>query len=155
MNRVQRPMGYHQRWQLKSNSGHLMWRDDWLEKTLTLGKTEGRRSRDDRGWDGWVASPTRWTWVWASSESWWWTGKPGVLQSTGSQSRTRLSDWTELNQHVHNRSPRKREERKGHKKVPNLYKHWRHSMNPNRIKSKRYTHHGTAARQRGNPERRT
>ena len=34
---------------------------------------------DDRGWDGWIASPTRWTWVWVSSGSWWWTGKPGVL----------------------------------------------------------------------------
>ena len=40
---------------------------------------------DDRGWDGWMASTTRWTWVWASSRSWWWTGKPGVLQSRGSQ----------------------------------------------------------------------
>ena len=42
---------------------------------------------DDRGWDGWMASPspTQWTWVWASSRSWWWTGKPGVLQSMGSQ----------------------------------------------------------------------
>ena len=40
---------------------------------------------DDRGWDGWMASPTRWTWVWASSGSWWWIGKPGVLQSMGSQ----------------------------------------------------------------------
>ena len=39
----------------------------------------------------------RWTWVWASSRSWWWTGKPGVLQSVGSQSQTRLSDWTEMN----------------------------------------------------------
>ena len=39
----------------------------------------------DRGWDGWTASPTRWTWVWASSRSWWWTGRPGVLQSMGSQ----------------------------------------------------------------------
>ena len=36
---------------------------------------------DDRGWDGWMASPTRWKWVWASSRSWWWTGSPGVLQS--------------------------------------------------------------------------
>ena len=35
----------------------------------------------DRGWDGWMVSPTQWTWVWASSGSWWWTGKPGVLQS--------------------------------------------------------------------------
>ena len=40
---------------------------------------------DDRGWDGWMASPTQWTRVWASSKSWWWTGKPGVLQSMGSQ----------------------------------------------------------------------
>ena len=40
---------------------------------------------DGRTWDGWVASPTWWTWVWASSMSWWWTGKPSVLQSMGSQ----------------------------------------------------------------------
>ena len=40
---------------------------------------------DDRERDGWMASLTRWTWVWASSGSWWWTGKPGVLQSMGSQ----------------------------------------------------------------------
>ena len=51
---------------------------------------------DDRGWDGWMASPTQWTWVWVSSGSWWWTGKSGVLQSMGSQ-RVR-HDWvTELN----------------------------------------------------------
>ena len=36
-------------------------------------------------WDGWMASPTQWTWVWVSSGSWWWTGKPGVLQSVGLQ----------------------------------------------------------------------
>ena len=65
--------------------GHLMWRTDSLEKTLMLGKIEGRRKRDNRGWDGWMASPTRWTWVWASSGSWWWTGKPGMLQSMRSQ----------------------------------------------------------------------
>ena len=52
---------------------------------------------DDGGLDGWMASPTRWTWVWASSGSWLWTGKPGMLQSMGSQSWTRLSDWIELN----------------------------------------------------------
>ena len=40
---------------------------------------------DNRGWDGWMASPTRWTWAWVSSGSWWWTGKPGVLQSMGLQ----------------------------------------------------------------------
>ena len=49
---------------------------------------------DNRGWDGWMASPSLWTWVWASSRSWWWTGKPGVLQFMGSQ---RASNWTELN----------------------------------------------------------
>ena len=41
--------------------------------------------RDDRGWDGWMASPTQWTWVWVNSGSWWWTGRPGVLQFMGSQ----------------------------------------------------------------------
>ena len=52
---------------------------------------------DDRRWDGWMASPTWWTWVWVSSGNSWWTGKPGVLQSMRSQSQTQLSDWTELN----------------------------------------------------------
>ena len=51
---------------------------------------------DDRGWDGWMASPTQWTWVWVSSGSWCWTGKPGVLQCMGLQ-RVK-HDWaTELN----------------------------------------------------------
>ena len=51
---------------------------------------------DDRGWDGWMASPTQWTWVWVNSGSWWWTGKPGVLRFMGSK---RVGhDWaTELN----------------------------------------------------------
>ena len=51
---------------------------------------------DDRGWDGWMASPTRWTWVWVNSRCWWWRGRPGVLQFMGSQ---RVGhDWaTELN----------------------------------------------------------
>ena len=51
---------------------------------------------DDEGWDGWMASPTQWTWVWVSSGNWWWTRKPGMLQSMGSQTDTRPSDWTEL-----------------------------------------------------------
>ena len=51
---------------------------------------------DDWGWDGWMASPTRWTWVWVNSGSWWWTGRPGVLQFMGSQKVG--CDWvTELN----------------------------------------------------------
>ena len=48
-----------------------------------LGKIEVRRRGDDRGWDGWIASPTWSAWVWASSGSWWWTGKPGMLQCMG------------------------------------------------------------------------
>ena len=60
--------------------GHLMWRADSFEKTLILGKIEGRRRRDDRAWDGCMASLTQWTWVWVNSGSWWWTGRPGVLQ---------------------------------------------------------------------------
>ena len=44
-----------------------------------------RGEGDDRGWDGWMASLTRWTWVWVNSESWWWTGRPGMLRFMGSQ----------------------------------------------------------------------
>ena len=76
--------------------GHVMRRVDSLEKTLMLGKIEGKRRRDNRGWDRWMASLTQWTWVWVDSGSWWWTGRPGVLQFMGSQ---RVGhDWcTELN----------------------------------------------------------
>ena len=71
--------------------GHLMWRTDSLEKPVMLGKIEAGGEGNDRGWDGWMALPTRWTWVWASSRGWWWTRMPGVLQ------RVR-HDWaTELN----------------------------------------------------------
>ena len=51
--------------------GHLMQRTDSLHKTLILGKIEGRRSRNGRGWDGWMGSPAQSTWVWAISGSWW------------------------------------------------------------------------------------
>ena len=51
----------------------------WCWKKLKAG--EG----DDGGWDGWMASLTQWTWVWVGSESWWWTGRPGMLHSMGSQ----------------------------------------------------------------------
>ena len=74
--------------------GHLIQGADSSEKTLMLGKIEGKTRR---GWDGRMASPTQWTWVWANSGRWQKTGKPGVLQSIGSQ-RVR-HDWvTELKQ---------------------------------------------------------
>ena len=76
--------------------GHLMWRADLFEKTLMLGKIEGRREGDNRGWDDWMALPTQWTWVWVNSGSWWCTGRPGVLQSMESQ-RVRDNWETELN----------------------------------------------------------
>ena len=76
--------------------GHLMRRADSFEKILMVGKIEGGRRRDDRGWDGWMASPTWWTWVWVNSGSWWWTGRPGLLRFMGLQSQIRLSDWAEL-----------------------------------------------------------
>ena len=65
------------------------WERPWCWERLKAGG-EG----DNRGWDVWMASPTRWTWVWESSGSWWWTGNPGVLQSMGSQ-RVRYSWATE------------------------------------------------------------
>ena len=75
--------------------GHLMRRAESFEKTLMLRKIEGRRG-NDRGWDGWMASPTQWTWVWLDSGSWWWIGRPGVLRFMGSQGAGH--DWaTELN----------------------------------------------------------
>ena len=76
--------------------GHLMWGADSFEKTVMLGKIEGRR-RSNRGWGGSMASPTQWTWVWANAGGWWWTGRPGMQWFMELQSRTRLSDWTELN----------------------------------------------------------
>ena len=60
--------------------GHLMWRTDSFEKTMILGKTEGRRRRGGRQrMRGWMASPTQWTWIWVNFGHWWWTGRPGVL----------------------------------------------------------------------------
>ena len=74
----------------------MMWRTDSLEKTLMMGKTEGRRRRGRQRVRWLMASPTRWTWVWASSGSWWWMEKPGMLQSLGSQRAEH--DWmTEMN----------------------------------------------------------
>ena len=56
------------------------WKRLWCWERLKAGG-EG----DDKGWDGWIASPTWWAWIWVSSRSWWWTGKPDMLHSMGSQ----------------------------------------------------------------------
>ena len=75
--------------------GHLMRRTDWFEKTWCWERLKVGEG-DDRDWDVWMASLTQWTWVWVNSGSWRWTGRPGILQSMGSQ-RVR-HDWAaELN----------------------------------------------------------
>ena len=67
----------------------------WCWERLKAGGEE-----DDRGWDGWMASLTQWTWVWVDSGSWWWTRRPGILQLTGSkrvkQDWVSELNWTEL-----------------------------------------------------------
>ena len=78
----------------------LQYFDHLLKTNRLLGKDLGRlkadREEDDRGWDHWMASLTWWPWVWVRSRCWWWTGKPGMLQSMGSQG-VRI-DWvTKLN----------------------------------------------------------
>ena len=100
-NRLVNPKG-NQPWiftgRTNASSSHLMRRADSLEKTVMLGKIEAGGEGDNRGWDGWMASLTQWTWVWASSGRWW-TGKPGVLPSTRSQ-RVRHDLATEQQQAV-------------------------------------------------------
>ena len=76
--------------------GHLIWRTESLERPSCWERLKAGRERDDRGWDGWMASPIWWALVWASSRSWHWTRKPGVLQSMGSQ-KVRHNWATELN----------------------------------------------------------
>ena len=94
--------------------GHLIRRVDSLEKTLMLGGGEG----DDRGWDGWMASPTRWTWVWVNSRSWWWTGRPGCDSWGHKESdTTERLNWTELNI----KTERKRGERESRQTKQNRY----------------------------------
>ena len=86
-------------WYWTWNSNTLAtWHEELthLERPWCWERLKAGGEGDDRGWDDWMASPTQWTWVWVHSGSWWWTGKPGVLLSMGSQ---RVGhDWaTELN----------------------------------------------------------
>ena len=73
----------------------IHWKRPWCWERLRA----GGEGDDDKGWDGWLASSTHWTWVWVDPESWWWTGRPGVLRFMGSQ---RVGhDWaTELNCYI-------------------------------------------------------
>ena len=67
----------------------ILWppdvKTDSLKRPLCWERLKTGGGGDDRGWDGWMGSLTQWTWVWASSGRWWWIGKPGMLQSMGSQ----------------------------------------------------------------------
>ena len=68
------------------------WKRPWCRERLKAG------GGDDRGWDGSMASPIQWMWVWANSGSWWWTGNPGVLQSMGSKESDKTEwqlNWTD------------------------------------------------------------
>ena len=71
-----------------------------MEYHLAIKRLKARGEGDDREWDGWIASLTQWTWVWVNSASWRWTGKPGMLQSMGSQRVTHYwateLTWTEV-----------------------------------------------------------
>ena len=68
------------------------WKRPWYWERLKAGGEGG-----DGGWDGWMASLTQWTWVWVNSGSYWWTGRPGLLQFIGSQRVRHDSNWSELN----------------------------------------------------------
>ena len=76
--------------------GHLMRELTHFKRPLCWERLRAGGEGGNRGWDDWMASPTQWTWVWVDSGTWWWTGRPGMLQFMGSQ-RVR-HDWaTELN----------------------------------------------------------
>ena len=74
-----------------------MWRAETLEKTLLLGRIEGRRRRGRQRMRWWMASLTQWIWDWVNSRNWWWTGRLACYSPWGCKSRTRLRDWTEMN----------------------------------------------------------
>ena len=94
-------LGVHWRdWCWSCNSNSLAtwckelthWKRPWCWKRL-----RARGEGDDRGWDGWMASPSQWTWVWVDSRNWWWTEASRAAVHGVTKSRTRMSEWTELN----------------------------------------------------------
>ena len=83
--------------------GHLMWRATHWKKAWCWEKLKAGGEGDDKEWDGWMASLTRWTWVWANSERWWWTREAWCAVVHGvTKSRAQLSDWTGLNWCIEN-----------------------------------------------------
>ena len=74
--------------------GYLMRRTGSLEKTWCWQRLKAGEEGDDKGWDGWMASLTRWMWVWVNSGSWWWTGRPGVHSWGRKESDT--TEWLNL-----------------------------------------------------------
>ena len=111
-------MDFHPLKWLQSHGIHINGSSDWAEPVYSIGREIKLlpslckpvigfyiygiliNSSLISQWDGWMASPTQWTWVWVNSGSWWWTGRSGMLQSLESQSQTWLSGWTELNQSI-------------------------------------------------------
>ena len=85
--------------------GHLMRRTDSFEKTLMLGNIEGgrRRGRQRMRWLDGITDSVDMSWV--NSGSWWWIGRPGVLQSMGSQTKTQLNDWTDSYEYMYSCAP--------------------------------------------------
>ena len=74
--------------------GHLMQRADSQKRPWCCERLKAEGEKGNRGWDGWMASPTQWTWIWANSKRWWGTGKPGLLVHGVTKSLTKLGDWT-------------------------------------------------------------
>ena len=74
-----------------------MRRADSLKRPWYWQRLKAGGEGDYRGWDGWMASPIWWTWVWVSSRSWWWIGKPACAAHGVAKSQTQLSDRTKLN----------------------------------------------------------
>ena len=73
-------------WSWNSNILAIWWKDlSHLKRHWCWERLKSGGEGEDRGWDGWMASPTQWIWVWSSSRSWWWAKKLGMLQSMGSQ----------------------------------------------------------------------
>ena len=122
------------------NFGRFMWRVDSLEKTLMLRGIGGRRKRGRQR----MALPTRWTWVWVNSGSWWWTGRPGVLQFIGLQrdghdwvSKLNWTEWLiqnlSLQSHFLTCSlQQKQKNKKGKKEIRKWFSLWFNIQEPNK-----------------------